>query len=147
MELSGRQTIGRYIALLFRMSTVYLGQELHHLNIKPGQYIFLAELFDEEGLSQDELTKRTYVSKSNTARALKKLEEAGYIQRRPDETDKRIKRVYLQPAARKIENEFWRILTSWSALLAENLPQEQQERILGDLQKVTDNASSHVKPN
>ncbi len=145
MELSGRLTIGRYIALLSRMATVYLGQELKHLNIGPGQYIFLAELFDEEGLSQDELTQRTHVDKSNTTRALKRLEQAGYIERRSDDADKRIKRVFLQPAAREIEQEFWRILTNWSAILGENLQQEQQERILQDLHALADNALTHLR--
>ena len=102
MEYKGRETIGRFIATLYRMATVYLGKELPALKIGAGQYIILAELFDEEGQSQDELTRRVYVNKANTARALNRLEEVGYVQRIPDESDQRIKTFFL--AARSTGN-------------------------------------------
>ncbi len=70
MKLKRNETISRFIAMLYRMAIVYLGQELPAIKIGAGQYIFLAELFDEEGQSQDELTQRVYVDKANTARAL-----------------------------------------------------------------------------
>lgn len=71
MEPKGRETIGRFMAMLYRMATVYLGQDLPALKIGPGQYIILAELFDEEGQSQDELTRKAYVDKADTARTEK----------------------------------------------------------------------------
>lgn len=145
MELKGRETIGRFIALLYRMTTVYLGKELPALKIGVGQYIFMAELFDEEGQSQDELTHRVYVDKANTARALNKLEEVGYVRRVSDENDKRVKRAFLQPSALEIEEEFWQIITQWSEIITENVPQERQDQLIKDLKKVTENAAVYLK--
>ncbi len=145
MEYKGRETIGRFIATLYRMATVYLGKELPALKIGAGQYIILAELFDEEGQSQDELTRRVYVNKANTARALNRLEEVGYVQRIPDESDQRIKRSFLQPAALEIEEEFWQIITRWSQILTQDLSQKRQDQLIEDLKKMADNAAAYLE--
>ena len=145
MKLQGRITLGRFIALLYRMFTVYLNQELPPLKIGSGQYIFLAELFDEEGQSQDELTQRAYVNKANTARALAKLEEIGYVRRASDEKDQRMKRAFLQPAAQEVEDRFWQILLRWSDILSQDLSRERQDQLVADLEKMTDNAAIYLK--
>lgn len=145
MDYKGRETIGRFIATLYRMAAVYLGQELPALKIGAGQYIFLAELFDKEGQSQDELTRRVYVDKANTARALKKLEAAGYVRRLSDEKDQRVKRSFLQPAALEIEEDFWRIITRWSEILTQNISPGRQDRLLKDLKEMADNAAAYLE--
>jgi len=145
MQLQGRKTPARFITLLFRMFTVYLNQEMLKFKIGTGQYIFLAELFDEDGRSQDDLTRSTFLNKANTARALKKLEELGFIRRVSDGDDRRIKRTYLEPAAREIEEEFWEIVLKWSEILSQDLSRQRQELLLADLEKMADNASTYLK--
>jgi len=144
MELKGRVTIGRFIALLYRMSTLYLDQALPKLRLGSGQYNFLGELFVEDGQSQSELTQKAYVNKANTARALRKLEQAGYVQRVSDADDKRVKRAFLLPGAYEIEDEFWQILMMWSEILGQDLPRERLDALLADLEKMTDNAAAYL---
>jgi DNA-binding MarR family transcriptional regulator len=127
------------------MFTVYLNQEMPKLKIGTGQYIFLAELFDEDGRSQDDLTRSTYLNKANTARALKKLEELGYIRRVSDSNDQRVKHAYLEPAAREIEEEFWKIILKWSGILSRDLSKKRQQQLLTDLEKMADNAFAYLK--
>lgn len=145
MQLNGRRTPARFITLLFRMFTVYLNQEMSKLKIGTGQYIFLAELFAEDGRSQDDLTRATFLNKANTARALKKLEDLGYIRRVCDSNDQRVKHAYLEPAARQIEEEFWQIILKWSDILSRDLSSQRQEQLLADLEKMADNASAYLK--
>lgn len=144
MQLDGRVTIGRLIAMLHRMANLYLGQELRSLKIGAGQYIFLAELLDQEGQSQDELTKKVLMDKANTARALGKLEEAGYLRRVSDPKDKRIRRAYLEPKAREVEEDFWRIIMRWNDILSQNLPEERQGQLLADLTMMVENAANYL---
>ena len=145
MQLKGRRTPARFITLLFRMFTVYLNQEMLKLKIGTGQYIFLAELFDKDGRSQDDLTRSTFLNKANTARALKKLEDLGYIRRVSDSNDQRVKRAYLEPAAKQIEEEFWEILLKWSEILSQNLSKQRKEQLSADLEKMADNAVAYLK--
>lgn len=145
MELKGRRTPARFITLLFRMFTVYLNQEMPKLKIGVGQYIFLAELFDKDGRSQDDLTRSTFLNKANTARALKKLEDLGYIRRVSGSNDQRVKHAYLKPAAKEIEDEFWKIILKWSDILSQDLSKQRQEQLLTDLEKMADNAVTYLK--
>ncbi|WP_147820903.1 MarR family winged helix-turn-helix transcriptional regulator [Salidesulfovibrio onnuriiensis] len=145
MKLQGAETMGRFIAMLHRMANLYLGQELSHMNIGSGQYIYLAELFTRNGQSQDELTRKIYVDKANTARALKRLEDTGYVRRAMDENDKRVKRAYLNAPALKIEDEFWAILTKWSDVLTQGIPQARQRQLMEDLKTMMGNAAKHLE--
>ena len=145
MQLKGRRTPARFITLLFRMFTVYLNQEMLKLKIGTGQYIFLAELFDKDGRSQDDLTRATFLNKANTARALKKLEDLGYIRRVCDSNDHRVKHAYLEPSARQIEEQFWQIILKWSDILSQDLSSQRQEQLLADLEKMANNASAYLK--
>lgn len=147
MHLQGRITIGRLIAILHRQAAAYLSNELKTLNIGAGQYIFLAELFDQDGQSQDELTKRVGVDKANAARALEKLERAGYVRRIVDAKDKRVKRAFLEPAAKEVEEDFWRIVTRWSDILTQNLSKQRQEQIIKNLEIMLINADSYLSRN
>lgn len=124
---------------------VYLNKEMPTLKIGTGQYIFLAELFDEDGRSQEDLTRSTFLNKANTARALKKLEELGYIRRVSDSNDQRVKHAYLEPMAREIEEEFWNIILKWSEILGRDLSRERRKQLLRDLEKMADNAFVYLK--
>ena len=65
----------------------------------PGQFFLLSELYAEEGLSQDELSRRVGFDKSNTSRALAKLEQYGLIQRKSDPENHRVCLLYTSDAA------------------------------------------------
>ena len=145
MQLQGRKTPARFITLLFRMFAVYLNKEMPKLKIGIGQYIFLAELFSADGRSQEDLTRSTFLNKANTARALKKLEDLGYIRRVSDSTDLRVKHAYLEPAAREIEDEFWNIILKWSEILSRDLSKKRKEQLLTDLEKMADNAFTYLE--
>lgn len=51
--------------------------------------------FDADGCTQDEFVSRMEIDRSNVGRALKKLENLGYIRREKDETDQRAFKVFL----------------------------------------------------
>ena len=61
------------------------------------------------GLSQEELARYICTNKSTVTRHVTQLEENGYVERRPSESDRRVMRVYptermqaLLPAVRRI---------------------------------------------
>ena len=57
----------------------------------------LLTLLDREGgtATQDELSNLIFVDRSNAGRALHHLEQAGHLERRKDDADKRTKRVQI----------------------------------------------------
>ena len=70
--------IGKYISQLYRRGGIFITKRMEKYNIGQGQFMFLLELYIEDGRNQEELSKVLKIDKGTTARAIKKLEEEGY---------------------------------------------------------------------
>jgi len=82
------KSIGRLINLLARKSQMYLGKVLSQYNLRQQKSRFLWLCKNREGITQEELTSIVCVDKAATARAVRSLEEKGYLLRIQDEKDK-----------------------------------------------------------
>jgi MarR family transcriptional regulator for hemolysin len=71
----------------------------------------LLKLLAEEGgaATQDALSRRLHVDRSNAGRAFKRLEQAGHVRRRKAETDSRTNLVDITPAGREAAAEVTRL--------------------------------------
>lgn len=76
---------------------------LDELGLQRGQPHILSFLWAEQGLTQTQLAERVMISPPSMSHALQRLEEAGYVERRPDPTDDRVQRVYLTEAGRALQ--------------------------------------------
>jgi DNA-binding MarR family transcriptional regulator len=77
--------------------------------ITRGQWYFLRVLWDEDGLSQRELSARVGMMEPTTVIALRSMEKAGLIRRTRSAEDKRITEVWLTPKARRLRNPLLRL--------------------------------------
>lgn len=111
MEKYTNYKIGKKIAQIYRNNLIALSKDFANLKLGAGQYVFLAQLFETDGINQEELSEILKIDKANTARALKKLEEEGYIRRERDLYDKRAYKVYITNKALEIKEKFFEILT------------------------------------
>jgi len=78
-------------------------------------------LQNREGITQEELTSIVCVDKAATARAVRSLEEKGYLLRIQDEKDKRQNRVYPTEKAKQIGQEVRTELMKFNKLLTRNI--------------------------
>jgi DNA-binding MarR family transcriptional regulator len=97
------------------------------------------------GLSQEEITHALEIDKATTARALKKLEDNGYIERKSDEKDKRIKRVFLTEKGADIKDELKKTAEKWEEKVTHGIPKEKIETFLEVLDKMKDNIIKQKK--
>lgn len=119
-----KNSIGRLISILHRQSQIYINCVLKEYGITSAEYAFLLYLYRKDGLTQDDLSTYLYIDKSATARAIKSLEEKGYIIRNKDSVDKRCNRVYLSEKAKSHEDEIKRRVLRWSEFLTEDMDEE-----------------------
>ena len=136
-----KESIGRWIHILDRIGQTYIAHELEPLNIGKGQYSFLTVLFHRDEISQNELASILHMDKGAVAHALRKLERAGYIERKKDEVDRRVNLVYLTEKARGLESGLFSILTSWTNTLADGFTEEERHHTLSLLKRMSGNAS------
>ncbi|MEG0752911.1 MAG: MarR family winged helix-turn-helix transcriptional regulator, partial [Angelakisella sp.] len=83
-------SIGNYISIFYRLGTSHLLQNYSEYNIGYGQYQFLLNLYIQDGLTKEQLTKRVVVDKATTSRSIQKLLDNGYVTVIVDEHDKRV---------------------------------------------------------
>jgi DNA-binding MarR family transcriptional regulator len=97
------------------------------------------------GLSQDEITHALEIDKATTARALKNLEDNGYIERKSDEKDKRIKRVFLTKKGADIKDELKKAAEVWEEKVTQGIEEEKMEIFLDVLDKMKENMIKQKK--
>lgn len=123
--------IGRYVSQMYRKGNSYIGKQLSDIGIGSGQFMFLLELYRKDGRSQEELSERLSIDKGTTARAIKKLEEDGFLFRERDENDKRAYKIYLTDKGNNIKQPILDALKSWEDIITTRLSNE--ERAILDL--------------
>jgi DNA-binding MarR family transcriptional regulator len=67
-----------------------------------GSWPFLRHLWQQDGITQKELTKAVGLMQPNTNAALKQLARRGWVKQTPDSEDKRKIRIYLTPKGRQL---------------------------------------------
>jgi len=69
------------------------------------QYDVLMTLCHGDGIPQQELAERLLVTKANVVGLIDRVSAAGWVERRPDPEDRRVNRLYLTSAGRKLASE------------------------------------------
>ena len=86
--------------------------EFQPYELTKGQYLYLVRICEQPGIISEELSTILKVDRSTVARAIKKLEANGLVERRSNVTNKKIKQIYATDQGRQIypiikaENEY-----------------------------------------
>lgn len=128
--------IGRWFSVLHRLSISHVVKGLKEFNIGSGQIMFLLELYHCDGVNQEELSSYLNIDGANTTRAIKKLEQEGYVIRKADVNDKRAYRVYLTSKALEIKPQILALLKEWEDTFLQDLSVEERAALLDLLKKI-----------
>lgn len=71
----GKETLTKYINIINRYHQIIINHELKPYGLGSGQYFFLLNIYENQGISQKELSNLVKTDKATTAKALKRLEE------------------------------------------------------------------------
>src|ERR1700761_2319086 len=93
------------------------------------QWIILARLAHEPGISQNEMAAICEVEPITVGRLIDRLEAHGLVERRADPKDRRVRRLHLLPAAEPILEEIARYSTVLNDQIVGGLDQAQRETL------------------
>jgi MarR family transcriptional regulator for hemolysin len=85
-----------------RLIRTRFDQRARAFGMTRAQWVILARLARQPGLSQNELATICEVEPITVGRLVDRLELRGMVERRPDPTDRRVKRLHLLPAAEPV---------------------------------------------
>ncbi|CUH95127.1 hypothetical protein P22_1196 [Propionispora sp. 2/2-37] len=131
-----KDRLGKHISLIYRYSQIFFNSELKKYNLGSGQYIFLISLFENNGISQEQLSAIVKIDKATTARAVAKLVNENYVIRKVSANDKRAYNLYTTAKADSIKNSLFEMLDSWNNIMLDNLDNEEKELLLKLIEKV-----------
>jgi DNA-binding MarR family transcriptional regulator len=132
-------TLGYRLARVCKAHRVRAHARLEELGLHGGQQFVLCALWNEEGISHSELADWLHVHPATVTNALKRMERAGFVERRADPQDQRVSRVYLTDAGHKIQDAVERVWAELEANAFEGFSEEERETLQGLLERVLEN--------
>ncbi len=131
------QHIGKYIGEIHRASCMYFGKKFSKFGIGAGQYLFLLNLYKNDGITQEELTEKVKLDKATTARAIKKLEDEGYVRRIKKESDRRAYKLELTEKAEQIKDDVYSIMNEWESKIRKCFTDGESQELMNLLNKLS----------
>lgn len=101
--------IGVVIADVARLLRTAFDRRVRKLGITRAQWLVLTRLHRHPGASQSELADMLEVERASAGRMIDRLEANGWVERRSQNGDRRVKRVYLTPEAERVHRRIWRV--------------------------------------
>ena len=82
----------------------YLDESFKELGLTKLEGVYLATLFEKDGVSLIDLTNNVHMDKANTTRVINVLEKKDYVFRKTDEKDSRKFKIFITEKAKKLKN-------------------------------------------
>lgn len=84
----------REIGMIARSLDSISNIEFKEYDLTKGQYLYLVRICENPGIIQEKLAEMTKVDRTTASRAIKKLELNGFIEKKEDKDNKKIKKIY-----------------------------------------------------
>lgn len=128
-----------------RCGVQYRSDYLAPMGLKSIHASYLTEICANPGISQDKLARLIYINKSNVARQVAALEEAGFVERRVCGKDKRVMRLYPTEKTLDLLPQIQRIMEDWQSMLTQDLSEGEQTLLEAMLEKLKLRASAYME--
>ena len=99
------QTMDFLLATVARLHHYRVHELVEGLGLYRGQPPLLYELWKQDGRTHSDLAAKMQITPATITRMIQRMEKAGFVQRRPDEHDQRVSRVYLTEDGRAVQSE------------------------------------------
>jgi MarR family transcriptional regulator, transcriptional regulator for hemolysin len=130
---------------LQRLVRAYADKQAARYGITRAQWAVLAKLERTEGLKQSELAEQMEMQPITLTRLIDRLCDAGWIERRGDETDRRVNRLYLRKAARPLLGKLGGLRSELTATALEGISPADAHRLLAQLEAIKENVRNAIQ--
>ena len=128
-----------------RMVRAWADKEAVRYGITRAQWAVLAKIERNEGMKQSELAEQMEMQPITLTRLIDKLCDNGFIERRGDENDRRVNRLYLKKAARPLLGKLAGLRSELTATALEGIAPADAHRLLAQLETIKENVRNAVQ--
>ena len=101
--------IGYVLSDVARLMRTVFDRRVRRLGLTRAQWLVLTRLYRRPGTSQTELAEMLEVDRASAGRMIDRMEKGGWVERRADAVDRRVKRLHLTQEARRVHARMWAI--------------------------------------
>ncbi|MGJ4926454.1 MarR family winged helix-turn-helix transcriptional regulator [Bradyrhizobium sp. HKCCYLS2038] len=124
---------------LQRLVRAYADKEAARFGMTRAQWAVLAKVERHEGMKQSELAEQMEMQPITLTRLIDKLADAGLIERRGDDTDRRVNRLYLKKAARPLLAKLAVLRGELTDTALQGISPAEAERLMTHLEAIKEN--------
>jgi MarR family transcriptional regulator for hemolysin len=121
------------------MLRLYADKQARRYGLTRAQWAVLARVERCEGLKQTEIADAMEMQPITLTRLIDKLWEAGLIERRSDDTDRRVNRLYLTKASRPLMEKLAVLRGEITQTALAGLSNADTHRLVDELETIKDN--------
>jgi MarR family transcriptional regulator, organic hydroperoxide resistance regulator len=136
------QVMSDFISVFTRASKLMRGAAdaaFSRHGVRVGQNLVLERLWEEDGLAPGEIAQRLGVSTPTVVKMATRMEAAGLLERRPDERDARLVRLYLTRRGRSLRQPLEDERKRLSERATANLTAAERRQFEAALARMVDN--------
>src|SRR5450631_3919607 len=130
---------------LHRLVRAYADKQAARYGMTRAQWAVLAKVERYEGLKQSELADMMDMQPITLTRLIDKLCDNGWIERRSDDSDRRVNRLYLLKAARPLLGKLSGLRSELTATALEGISPADAHRMLTQLEAIKENVRNAIQ--
>ena len=123
----------------------YADKQAARYGITRAQWAVLAKVERTEGLKQTGIAEQMEMQPITLTRLIDKFCDNGWIERRGDDTDRRVNRLYLRKAARPLMAKFAGLRSELTATALEGINPADAHRLLAELESIKENVRNAIQ--
>jgi DNA-binding MarR family transcriptional regulator len=128
-----------------RLMRAYADKEAARYGITRAQWAVLAKVERSEGMKQTELAEQLEMQPITLTRLIDKLCDNGWIERRGDESDRRVNRLHLKKAARPLLGKLAGLKSEITATALDGISRDDAERLVTQLESIKENVRNALQ--
>lgn len=121
-----------------RMRRTAFDQLMKPLGITRAQWWVLAHLSRHDGMAQTQLASMLDVGKASLGSLLDRLETTGFIERRPDATDRRMKRIFMSRSSHQLLEKLITVEAEFNQQILAGLSDNDRNELIRMLSSIKD---------
>ncbi|MGJ5175359.1 MarR family winged helix-turn-helix transcriptional regulator [Bradyrhizobium oligotrophicum] len=130
---------------LQRLMRAYADKEAARFGMTRAQWAVLAKVERNEGMKQSELAEQLEMQPITLTRLIDKIADAGLIERRGDDTDRRVNRLYLKKAARPLLAKLAVLRGEITETALDGISPADAERLTAQLETIKENVRNALQ--
>jgi len=124
------------LAKAYQRACALYKEKFGNYELTPQQFGLLRFLWEEDGITQVELSSRSQIDRTTIGGLIDRLEQSGLLKRLPHPEDRRAYRISLTDAGKRLENELTPLAEALHKAILEPLTADEVQTLLASLQKL-----------